>query len=82
MLHPPHLFKCYIFPWMRIRKDLIWQEFIKPLWSSQQELEDNIFRLRLRLRRNEKEVGIYICFAETVEGLNDLLRELNKKNWY
>jgi len=52
MLHPPHLFKCYIFSWMRIRKDLLWQEFIKPLWDSQQELEDNIFRVRLGRNKN------------------------------
>ena len=28
------------------------------------------------------DVGIYICLTKTVEGLNDLLRKLNKKNWY
>jgi len=41
-------------------------------------LEDNIFRLRLRLRRNEKnekEGEIYICFTEAVEGMNKLVKE-------
>ena len=45
-------------------------------------MEDNIFRLRLRLRRNEKnekEVEIYICFTEAVEGMNKLVKELSRK---
>jgi hypothetical protein len=40
------------------------------LGYSQELLENNL--LRLRLSRNEKKAGIYICLADAVEDLDKL----------